>query len=172
VYESGNEIDLGGQDTLRPGDTLVLDAGEGFEQYFWNTGDTTRRVKIAYEDYPVGLKVFTVVGVVHGCSSTGEKEVLFLDVSGVEEKEKGDFTLFPNPSSGMVTVRLKGVLTEASLKVYDLTGKTVFTKVLKRGSSDLSMKENLDLSFLHQGIYLVELKSNKVHYFKKLIRSK
>ncbi|MDD5696185.1 MAG: gliding motility-associated C-terminal domain-containing protein [Bacteroidales bacterium] len=52
-------IDLGGDQYIEPGETITLDAGEGFDQYLWNTGSTGQTLDVTsaglYE-VRVGLK--------------------------------------------------------------------------------------------------------------------
>lgn len=41
------EINIGADSTLCDGETLFLDAGEGFDSYLWSNGDTTRSITVA-----------------------------------------------------------------------------------------------------------------------------
>ncbi len=41
------EIDLGADSTLCDGETLFLDAGEGFDSYLWSNGETSRTISVA-----------------------------------------------------------------------------------------------------------------------------
>lgn len=42
----GSSLDLGEDDTLCPGDSLLLDAGSGYDSYAWSTGDTTQTLAV------------------------------------------------------------------------------------------------------------------------------
>lgn len=78
------------------------------------------------------------------------------------------FSLFPNPSSGDVIVKLNSDKTgDYNMIIFDAAGRLVIQKELK-GQDHLSVKTE----WLTPGIYIIELKSNdtgaKAH--KKLIR--
>jgi len=47
-------VDIGADESICIGDTLIITAGEGFASYLWNTGDTTMTIKAAVSgDYSV-----------------------------------------------------------------------------------------------------------------------
>jgi hypothetical protein len=72
--------------------------------------------------------------------------------AGIQDIEPVSFSVGPNPSTGMVTVKLNSNRT-AEIRVYDLTGRTVFTTNIK------SQETNLDLGSLPKGIYLLQVNS-------------
>lgn len=43
-FGPGPSVNLGNDTTLCPGDSILLDAGSGFSNYLWNTGDTTQTI--------------------------------------------------------------------------------------------------------------------------------
>jgi gliding motility-associated-like protein len=52
-------LDLGEDQYISPGETIVLDPGSGFDQYEWNTGSTAQKLEVTsagYYDVTVGLK--------------------------------------------------------------------------------------------------------------------
>jgi hypothetical protein len=68
---------------------------------------------------------------------------------------KGEFQLYPNPSTGFVTLRIGEVLSrEAVVRVQDMFGKTVFESGVKTGSM------GLDLSDCAAGVYMISLEDN------------
>ncbi len=70
-----------------------------------------------------------------------------------EDPMDGELTLFPNPSSGKVSITVPSGGTY-SLKVTSLTGQVVWTESLKLNDEPLISR---DFSSLPQGIYLVSL---------------
>jgi hypothetical protein len=60
--------------------------------------------------------------------------------------------LFPNPTSGNLTVKLSDSLENATLKIIAITGRTVFEKQNLSGTDF-----NFDVSNLSQGMYIVQL---------------
>ena len=77
--------------------------------------------------------------------------------------EGKDFDLYPNPNSGIFTMSYKGSVAENSLvKIYSIGGKLIKSVELKLP------KQQLDLSKLNGGIYLIEYEGQ----FKKLVLNK
>jgi hypothetical protein len=76
-----------------------------------------------------------------------------------------DVTIFPNPSSGVLTVDLNQIKGNGiyQFEVYDVMGRRVYNQSLKPGSSQL------DLSHLHEGIYSVVLSGDSDIYSNNII---
>lgn len=117
--------------------------------YAWSNGATTQNIS----GLATGTYTVTVTDS-KGCVQTST--VTVTSTVGVTEIEDGSFTLFPNPSQGMVTVSMEGIATgDISMEIIDVTGKTVFTQnVLFDGNKT---NYNLDLSSLENGIYLINI---------------
>ncbi|WP_299986436.1 M64 family metallopeptidase [uncultured Pontibacter sp.] len=103
------------------------------------------------------------------CSITVEKEITVSVCTNTNEAEVATgIQLFPNPASTIV--QLEAQLTgtsEASLQVYDPTGKLIFSQQVHSLSGIL--KEKLDLSKQPKGIYLLRLITEKGHVDRKLL---
>jgi gliding motility-associated-like protein len=65
------ELDLGNDTTMTPGTTILLDAGDFFEEYDWSTGDETRTSEI---DAP-GTYALEITNE-HGCKASDQIEVI------------------------------------------------------------------------------------------------
>lgn len=98
----------------------------------------------------------------------------FSFISAIEEySSTAAMNIFPNPSSGQSTVSLdvkqKG---DFELLVWDVNGKHIL-KEIDLGSLTEGKKEiELDLSSFSNGIYVVELKTEKGSAYSKLLISK
>ncbi len=167
VYGAGSEIDLGPADTLTPGDTIVLDAGEGFDSYFWNTGDTTQQITVAYGDYPVKVKHFSVVGIINQCSSTGSVDIYFINPAGMAEMNRSDIQVYPNPSSGRFTLHCSSLQGKTVLNLYSVQGKKVAARQLREHQGDMGII--LDYQKLPDGIYFLELQNNSESRMTKIL---
>ncbi len=99
----------------------------------------------------------------------GSVKVIDCIALGISENKKDDnlFTVFPNPSDGMINVQFKKPVGETcSLKIEDITGKTVF----ENNFNDLTSNPfNLDLHFLPKGIYILRVISSSASYSRKLV---
>jgi hypothetical protein len=70
------------------------------------------------------------------------------------ETTKNVVSLYPNPSTGLVNFDFQGVQDGAlSIEIYDLSGKLMY-----QFKNDDSNGELIDLSALHKGLYLVEVR--------------
>ena len=78
-----------------------------------------------------------------------------------EFNETTNFTVFPNPSTGIVTIESKSVIQE--ILIYDLQGRIVTTSIPNRKSVQMIMPS------LQKGIYLIQLKSEKSISSKQLV---
>jgi len=78
-----------GADTIQGQDEVILDAGEGFGEYLWNTGETTRAITVSDSGwYEVILTSF------EGCISS---DSVYVEILKEPEKETGIFV--PNAFS-------------------------------------------------------------------------
>jgi alkaline phosphatase D len=92
-------------------------------------------------------------------------------VTGVSKTLSQDikWIAFPNPSSGMLQVRLNvpsGYNTDISLGLYNLMGQSIRTVLLPEST----YQYNFDISQLPEGMYLLELESGDTHSVLKIIK--
>lgn len=83
----------------------------------------------------------------------------------IEENTFGNtFSLYPNPSVGKTNIVLGSNQKEASLKIFDLNGKTIFSK----SSKNVDHLE-FDTTGLYEGIYIVQIKTTTNNAKLKLV---
>ena len=79
-----------------------------------------------------------------------------IDVTDIEEFTANELTVYPNPTEGVVNVKLAQELSEAgSLTVVDLNGRVVFTQDLNAGVQSMSF----ELNGLQAGTYMLNIES-------------
>lgn len=74
--------------------------------------------------------------------------------------------VFPNPTTGKLTIDFKKELAKASIKVTDATGKTLFSE------KDIKIQvgsKAIDLSAYPQGIYFINIESGDLKYNYKVL---
>ena len=71
-------------------------------------------------------------------------------VTNLKESANKEFAVFPNPSSGIVTITSKAVV-PIDIVVYNLVGDLVHE------SKTTQTKTQLDLSYLSNGVYFVKV---------------
>ena len=74
-----------------------------------------------------------------------------------------NFKLYPNPSSGPITLRADGFEHEANISIIDISGKTVARTTLGNGET-----RNLNEFNLKQGMYLAKIKFDGTVHVQKI----
>jgi hypothetical protein len=168
VYEGGDDILLSPADTtIYEGDSVILDAGPGFDNYYWSTGDTTQKIIIHFNDYPKGTYTFIVIGVINSCTSRGTSIITFSNPNGVEENSLPAMVVFPNPNNGSFSISYAGNGKKIDLSIKNGMGQTVFSKSGIQCLSGCILE--IDLPQLKQGVYFIQLSTGKEIITKRII---
>ncbi len=90
----------------------------------------------------------------------------FVSTLGNKENNISEFSLYPNPASGNVNIQLGNISDSiASVKIYDLTGKTIYLKENADGNLI-----TLNINNFSTGAYMVEvITKNNFRSIKKLL---
>jgi hypothetical protein len=85
-------------------------------------------------------------------------------ISGVSTvATPSEFAMYPNPTTGQVTVKFNGINTSSStLVVYNVLGEVVLSQALQQ-------QRQLDIAGLSNGIYTIEFRSSEGFTQQKLI---
>lgn len=79
------------------------------------------------------------------------------------EKNQASFLIAPNPSKGKFTVHLSDMETKGEIKIFDLSGRIVYTNLIMDSSADI------DLTSYRDGIYIVKLYSEGHTTVRKVV---
>ncbi len=168
VYGGGNEILLIPSDTvLISGDSVVFDAGAGFDHYYWSTGDTSRIITVHYSDFPKGTYTFIVIGVINNCTSRGTSIITFSKPNGIIENTNPAMVVYPNPNNGSFTISYVGIDSRFKLVIRNGFGQTVYL-LNNIGCTD-NCKKEITLHSLEKGIYFLQLSSQSGTLSTKII---
>ncbi|RLD46285.1 MAG: hypothetical protein DRI94_14940, partial [Bacteroidetes bacterium] len=150
-------IDLG-PDTIctsQP-DTIVLDAGAGFDTYLWSDGSTNQTYNvIVYGTYYVNAVDS------NGCSASDT--VIIYNCVSVDENTSIAFNLYPNPNNGTFTVELPEYTKDVRIEILNIQGEVIYSDVL------VSDRNNINISNYAKGVYFVKLISDKAEKVEKII---
>jgi hypothetical protein len=163
------DLTLTDKQTITKEDSAKLDAGEGFSQYHWNTGDTTQTIYIRGEDYETGDHKFWVeVENDYGCKSSDTTLVTIEKSSGLKSFDQELINIYPNPNTGKLFIQIKE-LQSKSIKVHlhSLAGQVVYN----RNIPDIKREETfkIDLSDQTPGIYMLRLSTDHTVISRKII---
>ena len=171
VFGGLTSIELGADTAICPNETLVLDAGEGFSQYFWNTGATDQQLIIQGTDYQSGTtREISVVGVLDGCTASGKMRLTILEncFIGIEENKADNLVrIAPNPGTGDFRLLMADDIQVEDIELYDLRGREV-TSALRLGVCDGNpCSFVVDQSL--KGYFILKVFTNKAVVTKSLI---
>jgi|ERR1051326_8466267 hypothetical protein len=81
----------------------------------------------------------------------------------VNEIDPADVSVFPNPATETIVVNAKGMI-NASVKLYDLTGKMIYQSRVNAPQTSIDAKE------LSTGMYFLQIQSEKGIFTKKICK--
>ena len=76
------------------------------------------------------------------------------------ELTEHEINMYPNPTTGMTYFSIRGVSSALEISIYSIMGKEVLQKTI--------VNQELDLSFLPKGMYLVKISGKEFYGVKKL----
>jgi hypothetical protein len=126
--------------------------------YFWSFGDgntsTDPNPQHAYAWTGSPLTYTVSLTIANDCGTSQSSEVVGLDPLGYEEISDDQLSLFPNPTNGMLNLTVKGLWNDATITVYDVSGRVV----LEQAERSLNTT-SLDVSGLSPGFYNLSVAS-------------
>jgi len=81
---------------------------------------------------------------------------------GILETNNGAFSLYPNPTSGLVSVNIPNHMGQVEMQMFNLLGKRVL-------STPMNGTGFLDVASYDSGVYILELTNNKGVFRRRLI---
>src|SRR5690606_4843247 len=84
--------------------------------------------------------------------------------------DNNSFAVYPNPSKGVFTIQFMAKSNEFSYSVYSMDGKQIVNKSVKNIQGKVN--QQLDLSHLPSGTYLLQINNGSEKISKKLIINK
>ncbi len=160
--DGGSIIAYAGEDTsICKGDEIVLTASGG-ESFLWNTGETTRSIKVA----PNESTIYSVQVSQEDYSDTAYVKVT---VDGSCSKNSKEMVVYPIPTQGLLNIDLLGYENNILVRVYDANGNMVIHHNLRNENKIGKLTHNLDLAHLAKGIYYVSISNKGDTSTKKIV---
>ncbi len=142
------EVELGEDRTIVEGESITLSIPENAEEtYSWSTNDTTASIEVS----PFETTTYTLTVNRNGCIATDTITVIVEPAALQPAME-----IYPNPSDGMLHVSFRNLPNISNIRIYDLSGKTVF--ILNFNEADNNdFTKDLNLTSLQKGIYIMQV---------------
>ena len=141
------------------GDSLTSSASS-YNQWFFNgilIPDSTRQV-LVIKSHARGWFSVTVTNPANGCTTNSDSTTSVDQLPGNNYQS----LIYPNPTSGQFTIKLKGNETNSTIEVYNILGEQIYRSIIKSPQTDI------DLGTQPQGMYFVYLKTEKNVEVKKI----
>ncbi|MBS1646239.1 MAG: T9SS type A sorting domain-containing protein [Bacteroidetes bacterium] len=113
---------------------------------------------------PTTTTIYYVQGEQGACYTTGTSTVTVSACTGIDQVVNNNkLAVYPNPSTGLVTVSIPNLNGATTLIITDMIGKEIYRNALKDNDT------NVDLSNLQRGMYLISVSDGKNIQTSKLI---
>ncbi len=171
---AGTITSVGGDSIVVAGTkTYTVPAISGATSYVWTfsgTGatitGTTNTVSVAFlSNFTNGT--LTVMGQNACGNGTVSPGYLITNYVGIEDQNGNtlSYSIYPNPTKGMITVEINGVSSKLELQITNLQGEVIRTESLSNDKQSYST--DIDLSNYAKGIYFVKIINNN---FVKVVK--
>ncbi|NOQ28469.1 MAG: T9SS type A sorting domain-containing protein, partial [Bacteroidales bacterium] len=161
------DVDLGWDKTIEINDTVILNAGENFEAYYWNTEEISQTILVD-SSYGVGSYTFNVlVTDENDCTETDNITITISDVTDISFNDdlEGVIKLYPNPTSGTINIDLTENNEQIEISIFDVTGKILLHKEINSNESSFAVEISGE-----SGVYFIKLSSNLKSKTYKIIK--
>jgi len=93
---------------------------------------------------------------------------IYVSPVGITENDNSlNYSIFPNPTNGIVTIKIDGLAGNLDLQIVNIQGKVIRTEEIINNKQ--SYTQDIDLSIYPKGIYLVKLTNNNFAKVEKIV---
>jgi hypothetical protein len=162
------KVNLGSDVSINLDDTLVLDAGEDFETYYWSTEESSQTIEIDGE-IGIGAHIYNVrVTDINSCvaSDTIIITVNSLTDIGLINNLEGRVKVYPNPTSDKLNIEFVENTEAIEISLYDIIGNLLLQKEMKPQETKRTIQipgEN--------GVYFIRIRSEYSSKTYKIIKN-
>ena len=160
-------VNLGNDTSICAWSSIVLDAGNPGNIYFWSTGATTQTIVADSTGTGYGSKNYSVIVTnTSGCSQTDTVKITFENCTAVQIADTPNIQVFPNPADGYFFISISG-FQGGRWRLTDPAG----TVIIQSGISDAKYNTRVDVSLLSRGIYFLAIEKDGIISVTKIIHT-
>ena len=148
------DINLGEDITTLIPDTIQIDAGSDFDNYYWSTGDTTQIIS------PDAFGIFSVTVTKDGCQGSDEITIEKQDTL----QFVSDLLLLPNPVSTELKIAFP-TSENVEICIYNSLGQFIYSRHLKN-----RFAAKINVSEFNQGVYIIYVKADSSIFSKRFLK--
>jgi len=105
-------------------ESMVLDAGSGYEKYEWSTGDTNQTLQVGismgYGIHQISVKVYNQ----YWCSSSDTIIIAISNATSVNGTLDNKTFIYPNPTDQYIYIDTE--TDYSTVRIVDLLGKVIY----------------------------------------------
>jgi len=132
----------------------------GATSYTWSTNAISPSIVVN----PTVTTNYTVTGELNSCKSSKVFTQMVNLCLGIEEETVSQsITMYPNPATANLFVRLSTVNSDAEIRIFNMAGQLIKTQTIQSALS------NIDLEGIANGLYLVEIQNGSDKLAQKLV---
>lgn len=146
----------------------LTNASTGSASCFWELGDgnTTAIQNPTHTYSSAGNYTVKLFVENNNCSWDTASQQVITTITGMNEPQTDNFTIYPNPSSALIHLHFHEPVTDASLLVMNIYGQLMCAK-LNQSGNDFT----IDVSGETDGVYFLQIITDQGSMIKKIIKN-
>lgn len=147
--------------------SVLLDAGTGYDSYYWSNGETTHLIVVFGNYLGLGTHyIYVTVTTADGCTAIGEAIITVFNDAGITQYDNASINVYPNPANNLLFIDGLTGSGEANVLISDELGRTVISSINENNKTPYS----IDVSALSPGMYTIRLISDNILATRKFIK--
>ncbi|HPX04631.1 MAG TPA: T9SS type A sorting domain-containing protein, partial [Tenuifilaceae bacterium] len=156
------------QVTITTADEITLDAGSGFITYLWdNSSNEQTRLVDGTTLEPNTYIYWVEVTNEAGCLTRDTVEVKVDPYQSVTTANGLAVELYPNPTKGVVKIKIDNANGDATISIYSQTGQLISKKQSAVQGKEIA--DEVDLSNLTKGVYIIQVTTKNQRLTKLVV---
>lgn len=157
-----------GVDTVLCQDENILLSVNGSFYPLWSTGSTGWYIIVDTTGNGIGqTTIYCTVTTQNNCSFTDTILVTFVNCLSMEEVEKEQIKVFPNPTNQYLEIQSNFLDDDILIEIYSELGKVVFKERMEVIHNNFI---RVDISSLNKGSYILKLFTSEKQFIRNIIK--